>query len=259
MPGLYAAYSIYDAGGMSRTVVEARVLANEAPARIAAKSATTLAAIGWYERIFYDVRPYRDNVDYIVHHVIRSASGGYDWDEARGIRLLAYRFGASLLDLILQSSAPVAAGTGSPGVLLADAARANWLRLQALATLRLSPSDPRATTACLKAEATAPGAGGNGHEQNCQVFLEQMDQVMTAMGKQFCVGPIKEGPLAPYVGHARELRDHEMMAVALGIAPPEFLKEIQESKFPEPDRDVLSVTGQPASAAPTNTAGGPVK
>jgi len=78
MPGLYYAWKIYDGdGGLhpnTRFMLEARLLARQAYDRIAFGLRTNVDVIHWYEKVFFNVTPWLDAVDWIGEMVLNSSA-----------------------------------------------------------------------------------------------------------------------------------------------------------------------------------------
>jgi len=64
-PALAEAYAIYDGGGLRRAELEARILANQPVAKIAGSMQLAEAVIEVYEEIFFQVRAYLDDRQWI--------------------------------------------------------------------------------------------------------------------------------------------------------------------------------------------------
>jgi len=68
---LECAVAIHDeTNGLGRALIEARLLAGQSPAEIAAKQAITIKAVAWYALLFLDVSGRLDNSDFIAGTVI---------------------------------------------------------------------------------------------------------------------------------------------------------------------------------------------
>ena len=72
-PGLYYAYMIYDnihTDPEVRFMLEARLLSGQPADEIANALKTLPDAVKWYERLFFNVRPFLSHHDWIVKHVL---------------------------------------------------------------------------------------------------------------------------------------------------------------------------------------------
>lgn len=71
MPGAYHAHAIWQRTDQDdRWVLEARVLADEDRQSIAHKMGTSPEVVFWYEQLFFDVRAYLDQRDWLVNRVL---------------------------------------------------------------------------------------------------------------------------------------------------------------------------------------------
>jgi len=97
-PGLGGAHLLSEPNGPNRWEVEARLLARQNDATVAAKCITTPEAIHWYELTFFNVRDRLDDHDWIAATALDPAgqSGlGRLW------RTLAYEGGSLALEIVL--------------------------------------------------------------------------------------------------------------------------------------------------------------
>jgi hypothetical protein len=106
MPGIYFAAEVFrrDEDYM-RWVLEARILTNEPVKVIARRCRTTPEVVYWYEKLFFDVRPYLNNRDWLVSQVLVGESfrrGLQERDRELLLKLYALVGGPLAVDAILQ-------------------------------------------------------------------------------------------------------------------------------------------------------------
>lgn len=239
MPATAQAFSIFsDPRGMSRTVLEARILAAEAPAAIARKCAAPLPLIQIYERVFFDVRDRLDASDYVLTHAIgrglREGTGSYD----AALKLLAYLGGVHVLDEIMgaRSAASRPAAPREVGAFLTEDARAAVRAQMAVVARMLGATDRR--TAAVLAAANARQATGKANEDDISqdrllVHVQAMlDAIPWAVGPE---GAKKTHPrLAEFDRYAAELRDDQLLLVASGQEPAGLAAELKDLQMPPP-------------------------
>jgi hypothetical protein len=76
-PGLYYAYMVYDnlhTDPEVRFMMEARLLSGQPPEEIAEALKTLPQTVTWYEKIFFNIKPFLSHHDWIVKHVLLPAS-----------------------------------------------------------------------------------------------------------------------------------------------------------------------------------------
>ena len=76
-PGLYYAYMVYDnlhTDPEVRFMMEARLLAGQPSEEIAESLKTLPQTVTWYEKIFFNIKPFLSHHDWIVKHVLLPAS-----------------------------------------------------------------------------------------------------------------------------------------------------------------------------------------
>lgn len=246
-PTLAAAHALHrDGAGPARAAVEARVLADEPPARIAAAGGFGPGVVEAYEAVFFDVRRGLDHPDYIRTRVLGpppavrgpGAGPGSAW------RWLGYLGGPAVLDVLIGgTTGPPPAVTGGVDAFLAAEAAATARRRLALAAW--GDGDPAALAGLLRAAAAAAGGAAplSGIETHVNAMLAE---IPWAFGS---VGPAAERPdLAPYDALAAELRDEEVLRVASGFAPP-GLEVLADLTLPPPRKRGSLLMGPGKAAA----------
>jgi hypothetical protein len=76
-PGLYYAYMVYDnlhTDPEVRFMLEARLLSGQPAAEIAEALKTLPETVSWYEKLFFNIKPFLRHHDWIVKHVLLPAS-----------------------------------------------------------------------------------------------------------------------------------------------------------------------------------------
>lgn len=123
-PGLYYAYRLYDGAAddpIPTLILETRVLAGISEEAIAKGLTTLPETVTWYERLFFDVRPYLKNQDWVISQVIapalaktfavsdasrRSAPSGPRFLDA-SVKFLAYFGGPLVADALIWGVQPI--------------------------------------------------------------------------------------------------------------------------------------------------------
>lgn len=103
--GIHYAYKLFRQDNCDlKWIIEARILADEAPEIISKKCKTHVQIIEWYEKLFFDVRDKLDSKDYILSRVIQLPLNMTVSFRRPDIlwKLVGYTGGASLLDQLLQ-------------------------------------------------------------------------------------------------------------------------------------------------------------
>jgi hypothetical protein len=133
-PDLHAAIEIYQRGGERRMLIEARILARQSTAEIAARYDLPVEVVAIYEEAFFDVRERLDACDYILREVI-----GLDThsplDPATLLKKFAYFGGPIILELVLAEMfsgvdagwAPRAPGEDLDACYLRSVVRLAWM------------------------------------------------------------------------------------------------------------------------------------
>jgi hypothetical protein len=247
-PAVAAAHGVYrDPAGRLRTALEARVLAGEPAADVARKAGLSLAAVGAYEALFFDVRDRCAAVDFVVQRVIGPPDR---WEAA--VRLLAYLGGPAVADEVLTGPAG-ARPQGAEGV-------ADFLTDRAAAALRAGAAgaaagaqDPAARAALVRfaASGLAKRSDDGGRLTPIEKHVKAMlDEIPWASGADATT--ILRPAVARADAGAAELRDDELQRLAAGEQVPGWEAEAglvlpERRRVREPG----SILTPPTPAAPT--------
>lgn len=244
-PALYYAHDTYMHADNQdvRYTIEARTLANEKPADVARKSCTTELMVGWFEKLFFDVRPHLASVDYIINVVIsKSVHDGLAGRDYDTLWKLFGRFGGPFtLDLIIDRFGD----TGRPASheevrsFLRDHFQDAIMRKSAIAAEVLPLHNNFTLQIVLETHARLleieqAGDGGDTHN----TMMEHIRCSLLALGtSQLYAGnkPNYAGVprLEYYDSQAAELRAHEQIEVTLGRETEEHQLAVTAA-FPEP-------------------------
>jgi hypothetical protein len=143
---LHAAHRLYEAGGLVRFIVQARLLARQSPAEVARRTSFDPAVIETFESIFFEVREHLDARDWVANQVLWPGLEASLPTEALGGALMAigYQLGPTILDIALAvaTDAPlpswVYAPAGEPKRLYEARVRLSARLLLLVLTLRTS-------------------------------------------------------------------------------------------------------------------------
>jgi hypothetical protein len=143
---LHAARRLYEARGLVRFIVQARLLARQSPCEVARLTFFEPAIIETFESIFFDVREHLDARDWVANQILRPGLEASLPTDALGGALMAigYHLGAAILDIALAvaTDAPlpcwVYAPAGEPARLFEARVRLSARLLLLVLTLRTS-------------------------------------------------------------------------------------------------------------------------
>jgi hypothetical protein len=143
---LHAAHRLYEAGGLVRFIVQARLVARQSPCEVARLTSFDPAVIETFEASFFEVRDHLDAKDWIANQVLWPGLEANLPIEALGGALMAigYWLGQAILDITLAvaTDAPlpswVCAPAGEPARLYEARVRLSTKLLLAALTLRTS-------------------------------------------------------------------------------------------------------------------------
>jgi hypothetical protein len=163
-PELAAAAAARDLAGHGsywrRVEVEARLLAGEPAAAVAGKASLPAGVVEAYAALFYAVEDRLTCPGYVVGRAIRLYAPGAEADAGVQVRMLGYRGGPRVVDVVLAAVAPSrGGGAGDPPV------DPRLLRLARLAVgVRATPVTPKnagtwARVYALTRECRAAGVG----------------------------------------------------------------------------------------------------
>jgi len=240
MPVLYRAFSVYsDRGGVTRSALEARLLADEPPEAIARKCATEAAVVRAYEILYYDVRGRLKSPDYIFNQAIgpRLRDGTAAWNYDLVWKVFGYLGGALVLDELMdtcRSGLRPANAREVVAYLSEDARRA--VRLQMAVAARVVWAGDRAMAAAL-VRAYAQKRSGEGEEEMTSdaLLLRGIDAMLREIqwGAGADAGTKLPAPLAVQDQAPAELRDNEVQLLATGQEVP-GLADLKKMKLPPP-------------------------
>lgn len=236
MPVMHGAYLIYTAQPpLLRHILEARVLADEAPAAIAAKIGLDPATIQCYSRIFFDVAGHLAEPDYVLATVLgpRFQQGVWDYDLVW--KYFGYVGGPHVLDRIMNHQALQGKPTtpAQADEFLSDTGRRTLERLLALTASGMSGRDPLLARQLLLQQAAARRKAEADQPQN---ILERhiaalIEELPWSCGKD---GANEVTPaVAEFDQSVVELRDDELLRLSAGEHLPE-LDELKTLEMPAP-------------------------
>jgi hypothetical protein len=143
---LYAAHRLYEAEGLVRFIVQARLLARQSPAEVARLTSLEPALIEAFEAIFFEVRDHLDAKDWVANQVLWPGLEANLPTDALGGALMAigYQLGPAILDIALAVATDallpswVYAPAGEPARLYEARVRLSARLLLLVLTLRTS-------------------------------------------------------------------------------------------------------------------------
>jgi hypothetical protein len=101
-PEIHAARQLHDNGGLTELMVQARLLARQPSADIAALTGVQATLVDTYEALFFCCRDRIDACDWVVCHAIHGQSGGYfKTQKPTLVKFFAYHGGPSVLEAVL--------------------------------------------------------------------------------------------------------------------------------------------------------------
>jgi len=243
-PGLFYAYETYlqPDGDNIRSVLEARILAQQQDEEIADRIHTIPDDVQWYEALFFNVRDRIDNSDYIDTQIIGNISriGLQNVTFDLLIKFFGYYGGPVVLEEV-KSAFDRAIKRPEPGQssarFFAKVTQSSLIRQAAEA---INPMDVNrynitglldtATHLMLELEKAESG------EAVATNLEESIAAVLTAI--PWTVGRktqahLEQSPLKDYIGHAVEPRAAELFKIAKGEEVP-HLDEILDNPMPTP-------------------------
>lgn len=238
---LAMAYELWDENSTNTTgrsnpmryEIEARILAKEPLEQIAQKSRVPIAALRWYEKLFFNVIDRLDNDMYIMHQVIGDAiqRGMTDRDYAILWKLYAYRRGSAMLDFLISTFADWS--KPSPAQLdaaLMDDFRLNTRRKAMLASRSMGVNQHTADrivelhTKIIEIEKVASGGNPDSMGANIQIV---MGNIATAVGTK---SVIDTEDMVKLYAHTADFRASETFL----LDGKQLNDNILDCKFPEP-------------------------
>jgi hypothetical protein len=215
-PDLHQAIGIFgDERPELRWALEARVMAAQATADIAAALGVAPLVVAVYEAIFFDAFDRLENVDFVMQRIItRPASESYRFADS-GWKLIGYIGGAGALHRILNPRGdddPDAERTLRRSATMAMAARMSWM------LARGGELDPR----LLRDWPKIVGCLANGKAQNEELspYVKNMDAILRAIPMEILTeAKVKSDP---EFQRGIEMRADEQLRAAFGLPNPEW-------------------------------------
>lgn len=241
MPGIYFAAEVYHREeDLERWAMEARILTGESETAIARRCRTTPEVVYWYEKLFFDVRPYLHNRDWLVARVLVGESfrrGLQERDMDLLLKLYALVGGPMAVDAVLQlgdSSRPFPRTRDELDAFWGDDHR-DTLRRKAAMAARCLPINLSTHQAILEAHhrlvTLERDAGTSGDAAG--LLTKNVAAALTSLPFRVAVPdePVDGSPVSAYDGFAAELRADEVFMAGLGNAP-ENLSRLANIRFP---------------------------
>jgi hypothetical protein len=236
MPLLSQAFEIYrDPAGLTRSALEARVLAAEPVDDIARKCAAPVTVVEAYEQAFFDVRDRLKSPDFIGNEVLgpRLRTGG-TWTFDLVWKFFGFLGGVRVLDELMDvyNASPRPTNPGEAATFLSEATRTLLSRQLAVAARSLV-GDRRAAAALLLAQAR-PESQSRGEGATRTVFEQHVEALLKELPWATGADASKVAPAVADVDQAAaELRADEQLRVAAGEQVPE-VNALKELRLPPP-------------------------
>lgn len=221
--------------GRLRHALEARVLAGETPSVIALKTGLADHVIRWYEHLFFDVRRFLDQTDYILQHALvqlpEEGSEEFAW------KVFGYLVGPAALDLLMGAPArPRPPSSREAADYLVESAGVVIRARAALASRIAAADDPSATAEMVRAVLRSSGTDRNEQVGTQEALMARhiramLDEIPWSFGAngEASVDPV----IAKYDRGAVELHDDELLRCAAGEKLPE-LDQFENFELPPP-------------------------
>lgn len=254
-PDLYDAYALRrpnadgSTGGATRWAMEARILAGETTAAVAAKLGCSAALVEWYERLFFNVTERRRAADYIMTAVIGPAIYAGTTEREYDIlwKVFGYMGGPDVLDSFIHLTTRRAkvAGPGEVNEYFDNLTRSNVGRKAAVCSQLFQingftqESMMNIYTTFVKLEQDRD-QGGQIRDTLVLAVQAGMNNLPWANGEGVVRPDLPSGSrpmdqklLLGYDQDQVELRTDELLAVSSGRELPDRA-ELQSIRFPEP-------------------------
>ena len=239
--GPWCAHRIHDdADGEWRALWQARILARQTDAQIAASFGTKPEAIFWYEKLYFDVRDRLDRHDWVLETILgmssaRSTTGDGGGSEARRdliYQYFAYCGGSRPLDAVLSgfTAGSPPAGSADVGAWF-ESAYKHMVKVRAATVLPTLKSNKLSVRQLLELGLRVldmDNTAGD-HEQLRSALKSAVAALVNEVPREPAVRQKTSLtlPERQFEG-AIELRADEEMLIAAGHAPPNLLSELQE-------------------------------
>jgi len=254
MPIVAGAFAIYEAGGLVRAALEARVLAGETVEAIATKAALPANVVACYEDLFYAVRVHLGSRDYVRTYLLPPPRDAQATDYETLWKWFGFLAGPAVLDEIMGTVSPTSQPQNSAQVqaFLTDAARAGVRRQLAQAARTLTPNDPQAAAALLRMFGATPESPENAADAERyahQMVAAMLDEIPWIVGRH----EREQGQpaVAAFEAGAAELRADEAMIVAAKQPLPQGLADAMRVKMPPPSSKRPAAVPDPSPASPS--------
>jgi hypothetical protein len=244
---LHAAHRLYEAGGLVRFIVQARLLARQSPCDVARLTSLETAVIETFEAIFFEVRDHLDARDWVANQVLWPGLEANLPTEALGGALMAigYRLGAAILDIALAvaTGTPlpcwVYAAAGEPARLYEARVRLAAKLLLAALTLRTS-ADAVAMRKLWRAKRRLEREI-DGTPVPADPILEAMLDWLVSLSRRRPEGPAQKCPKAvlpapPSRSAPRRVRGQRPQPVNMTFLPPSQRRNNHVAQGSEVDR-----------------------
>jgi hypothetical protein len=244
---LHAAHRLFEAEGLVRFIVQARLLARQSPSDVARVTSFELAVIETFELILFEVRDHLDAKDWVANQVLWPGLEATLPTDALGGDLMAigYWLGPAILDIALAvaTDAPlpswVYARAGEPTRLFETRVRLAAKLLLAALTLRTS-ADAVAMRKLWRAKWRLEREI-DGTLVPADPILEAMVDWMASLSRRRQEAPGEDRPRAvvraPRSGPApRRVRVRRPKPVNMKFLPPSDRRNNNDSQSPEANR-----------------------
>ena len=240
---MYWAYDIYQAeGDPTRIELEARLLAHDDYENISKSLCLPVKAIEAYEQVFFNVADRYENSGYIFHQIIgRAMHRGLSEREFEALwKLYGYLYGPHMLESLISQSVDVRKPQNAKAVEAAwrDDGKHSLLRKQAIAARTIPVNNfTQSEILSLYAKFVEVEKGMN-ISQTESTIVANIEAMVSSL--PWGVGRRVTGVDAPAVAahdaNAAELRDEEMLQLAVGEVPAD-MDDIANLSFPEVESD----------------------
>jgi hypothetical protein len=243
---LHAAHGLFEAGGLVRFIVQARLLARQAPSEVARLTSFEPAVIETLEAIFFEVRDHLGAKDWIANQVLWPGLEANLPIEALGGASMAigYWLGPAILEIALAvaTDAPLpswlCAPAGEPARLYEARVRLSTKLLLAALTLRTS-ADSAAMKKLMRAKRRLEREI-DGTLVPADPILEAMVDWMSSLSRRQRIGPAEERPLAVFAAPrsrraTRWVRGQRPQPADIKFLPPSQRRNNHASQNQEAD------------------------
>jgi hypothetical protein len=245
---LHAARCLFEAGGLVRFIVQARLLARQSSAEVAQLTSFEPAVTETFETIFFEVRDHLDAKDWIANQVLWPGLEASLPTEALGgaLMVIGYRLGPVILDIALAvaTDAPLPcwlyAPAGEPKRLYEARVRLSAKLLLAALTLR-TPADAVAIQKLRRAK-TRLEREIDGTPVPADPILDAMLDWMASLSRRQREGPAQKRPKASLAASRsrpapRRVRVQRPLTGNFRSLPPPPRRNDHVAQGPKADRE----------------------